>query len=320
MATRINTLPFPYYVLVEGQPQESLPRNGTHFILGRNGVFIHKGTIDPADESNGLVESVTRVLTFPESFKWTSGSLGTWTNGEWVREELEPEPEKILPGLETVQEYACIKINPIPHEIARLALSFFGRVYREHHAESEVQLYYCVRTGAFELVCPTQTVSHGGVAYVREGADLEIPGKGTYRRVGTIHSHCDFGAFHSGTDTADEEYEDGLHVTFGHVNQNPFSVVSSVVANGRRFQQDPSTVIQGIAPSGTKSAIATGWHSGTESFEQFFEMLPLEDSLKEAAILEKVLDWFPRVSKQTWNPLGGFSVRRKRKGRYSQFF
>ena len=93
MATRINTLPFPYYVLVEGQPQESLPRNGTHFILGRNGVFIHKGTIDPADESNGLVESVTRVLTFPESFKWTSGSLGTWTNGEWVREELEPEPD-----------------------------------------------------------------------------------------------------------------------------------------------------------------------------------------------------------------------------------
>ncbi len=35
---------------------------------------------------------------------------------------------------------------------------------------------------------------------------------------GTIHSHCDFKAFHSAVDIADEENFEGLHITLGHVN------------------------------------------------------------------------------------------------------
>lgn len=41
-----------------------------------------------------------------------------------------------------------------------------------------------------------------------------------YRIYGTIHSHCDFAAFHSGTDDHDEIGFDGLHITVGNVNSN----------------------------------------------------------------------------------------------------
>jgi hypothetical protein len=43
-----------------------------------------------------------------------------------------------------------------------------------------------------------------------------LPG---YVVFGDIHSHCDFGAFHSGTDDADERHGlgDGLHITIGRL-------------------------------------------------------------------------------------------------------
>ena len=66
--------------------------------------------------------------------------------------------------------------------------------------------------------------------------------------VGTIHSHCDFGAFHSGTDIGDEEDFDGLHVTFGHNNLVEFSISATIVVNGNRLQVDPLEVLEGIEP------------------------------------------------------------------------
>lgn len=41
-----------------------------------------------------------------------------------------------------------------------------------------------------------------------------------YKLYGTIHSHCDFSAFHSGVDDADEKKFDGLHITIGHVKKD----------------------------------------------------------------------------------------------------
>lgn len=40
-----------------------------------------------------------------------------------------------------------------------------------------------------------------------------------YELIGTIHSHCDFAAFHSGVDDADEINFDGLHITIGKLTK-----------------------------------------------------------------------------------------------------
>ena len=57
-----------------------------------------------------------------------------------------------------------------------------------------------------------------------------------YTIFGTIHSHCDFSAFHSGIDDADEHGFDGVHVTIGNVNGN-WSFSSRVMLNGGDYDR-----------------------------------------------------------------------------------
>jgi len=67
-----------------------------------------------------------------------------------------------------------------------------------------------------------------------------------YITVASVHSHCSFSAFHSGTDIADEEYIEGLHITIGDVDEDHFSLVASIVSNRKRFKVDPLDFISGI--------------------------------------------------------------------------
>ena len=92
---------------------------------------------------------------------------------------------------------------------------------------------------------PKQFVSYSSVFYNRE-AFTHIEGFEDFLCVGTIHSHCDFDAFHSGTDIKDEEDVDGLHCTFGHNNLDEFSISATIAINGHRFQIDPLKVLEGI--------------------------------------------------------------------------
>lgn len=309
--TRVRAMPYDYYVMTEACPQEKLPRDGTYYILARNGVFIHKGNTDPDDSKQGLIESVTVVLDSnpPNSFNWRATK---WDD---------PVSPNVLPGLLDCKTYANIKISKIPHYIAVLAQQFFANVLREMRSESEVQLYYSIELDRFELVCPEQFVSAGGVEYQRETTDLLETNEGRFLRAGTIHSHCDFMAFHSGTDTADEAFEDGIHITFGHNDQlskgRPISIVSSVVANNHREPIDPAVCIEGVthAYDQVGSGISSWWQRDREP-THFYNLAPLDDSLQEAKVLETVLEWMPRVERSRfWNnkqlPTRGRRSRRK---------
>jgi hypothetical protein len=80
------------------------------------------------------------------------------------------------------------------------------------------------------------------VKYIRPSSDedLGLP-------VGTIHSHCDFGAFHSGTDHEDESTFDGLHVTFGDITKSEgMSVSVSLVVHNMRCSVSPLLYLEGI--------------------------------------------------------------------------
>jgi hypothetical protein len=63
-----------------------------------------------------------------------------------------------------------------------------------------------------------------------------------FRIFGTIHSHCDFGAFHSGTDDADELHFDGLHITIGNVRSG-WSYSARYMASKGAFKIDIERIL-----------------------------------------------------------------------------
>lgn len=189
-------------------PGMELPTEGTYYLIAGNGMWLHKDT--------GIVKAFIAVKDIP------------------VLEELDADffVECNLPKL------------PLKH-VWRIK-EFFRRVVQKYHAEAETTLYYRKSDQSFKIHVPTQHVSHGGVSYNRVGL-THVEGMEDYLRVGTIHSHCDFNAFHSGTDVSDEKDFDGLHCTFGHNDKDEFSISASIVVNGVRKKVDPEDVLEGIS-------------------------------------------------------------------------
>lgn len=142
--------------------------------------------------------------------------------------------------LEEMKQGARLRLPKISQELIVRTLLFFRAVYREHKSEAEVQIHYNSDSGEYKIHCPIQEVSGGGVDY--DSSD-RFDG---FQLVGTIHSHCNFGAFHSGIDDGDEKHFDGLHITIGHLDQPYFTISCSMTVNGQRFNFKPEDVIIGI--------------------------------------------------------------------------
>lgn len=106
------------------------------------------------------------------------------------------------------------------------AHDFFKKVLERHHSEAAVIVTYNMREKKFRLFIPEQYVSYGGV---HQRYNPEHLRDGWYA-VGTIHSHCDFGAFHSGTDTHDADEMDGLHMTIGMIGKENGPQVATMIA------------------------------------------------------------------------------------------
>lgn len=134
------------------------------------------------------------------------------------------------------------KGEKIPGSLISQAHDFFRRIYETHHAEAEVLITMHNTTGAFRLFVPYQRVSHAGVKSVYEPTHVHKD----YTVVGTLHSHCDFSAFHSGTDSGDASDMDGIHFTIGHVNADTPEIVVMVAMNGKEFHYKEVTDVANI--------------------------------------------------------------------------
>ena len=164
-------------------------------------------------------------------------------------------------GFVQVQNISCLDDFPqyspastslpaIPHHWVMQVRKFFADVFTKHHSEACVLIYFNPTDQTYWIDAPDQQTSHIAVMY-KPG-----PVPSNYRLVGSIHSHCDFNAFHSGVDDADEKHFDGLHVTFGHVNSpNGISCSASIVLNGERTMIDPSSILEGLKLSGERYLI-----------------------------------------------------------------
>lgn len=228
-----------------------LPKEGTYFLVSGNGLWLHKDT--------GIVRAFVPVDNIS------------------VLQELNAE--------------AWVECNlpKLSFKFVWQIQSFFKKVVKKHRSEATTTLYYNKDEKKFKVHIPEQLVSHAGVQYRRSGF-TGLEGLESYLPVMTIHSHCDFGAFHSGTDIGDEKDFDGVHCTFGHNNRNDgFSISASVVVNGIRLKVNPLKVLDGIVPMRIEEN-KSGW-CGTSSKESFFQFI----SPPQPEWDEPIDRWFSKV-------------------------
>ena len=114
-----------------------------------------------------------------------------------------------------------IKIPKLSREMVNQIHSFFQLVYEKYSTEAVVLLWYHFDKHIWNLEVPTQEVSGASVSYERDDKEVKQLEKDGFTLVGSIHSHGQMGAFHSGTDDEDEYNFDGLHITIGRVNTGP---------------------------------------------------------------------------------------------------
>lgn len=174
-------------------------------------------------------------------------------NGIWFRKETDvfvgfiPVPTiSFLKELKGADESLQCVLTKIPHDMVMKVKKFFVQVFKKYHSEACVILYYNREQNQYSISVPRQWNSHGSVRYIRPGTSDFIPGL----PVGTIHSHCDFGAFHSGVDQEDESTFDGLHITFGDITKTEgMSVTASLVVNNMRCWVDSLVYLEGVERS-----------------------------------------------------------------------
>jgi proteasome lid subunit RPN8/RPN11 len=314
----------PYYLYEEGT---ELPDEGNYYIIARNGVFLHKD----CGHTKGIVKVDESSLPFIKNFEPPKPKPvpiyvceddcelpkeGTYyilaKNGIFAHKDYAEQRKFLradfddLKWLGRIQTRVRFELPKIPVDVIFKTLTFFRRVWYEHHAEAAVVLYFNKDKKEYYVRCPRQEVSGGGVRYgtfdgredtVERDFESEMRSKG-FVKVGTIHSHCNFSAYHSGVDTNDESvWPDGVHITLGHVDKDNFSVAASLVMNNNRFQVDPTSITEGLTQ---------GRFMGFRQSEHF--KIDLKDKEKEAHIdqwhAEIEEEWMKKVSKYTYTSTG----------------
>lgn len=132
----------------------------------------------------------------------------------------------------------------IPRNVISQAWSFFADIYSRQQTEACLFiLYNPSRTrNPYKLWCPPQVVSGTSVKWLNESPNY---GDG-WQAVGTIHSHCAFDSFHSGTDEMDADQFDGVHLTIGHVNTDKPDFVALVSISTTKCNYEDASLIAEI--------------------------------------------------------------------------
>jgi hypothetical protein len=120
----------------------------------------------------------------------------------------------------------------LPDWIINQAIHFFTRTYDRLGTEAEVLISYNPNAEPnLRLFVPPQRVTS---ASVHSAFDPSHLGRG-WQLLGSIHSHCNFSAFHSGTDHADASDFEGIHITIGNLKAPRPSFAAMVTAGGVRW-------------------------------------------------------------------------------------
>jgi hypothetical protein len=192
-------------------------------------IYIYNGQPLPANETYYVV-----------------ASNGTFIHKHGVFQSLVRVEN--IPFIEPISPYISPKFPPIPQNLANKVRLFFKTVLEVYRAEANVLVYFNPENKQFKIHVPYQQVARNFVNYERKLSPEETLKLSGFLCIGTIHSHCDFEAFHSGVDVDDEKHFDGLHVTFGNNQKEAITIAASLVSNNYRQLIFPCDVIEGIVP------------------------------------------------------------------------
>lgn len=129
----------------------------------------------------------------------------------------------------------------IPARILWECLTWFRKVNEKYSSEAQARLGYNPATREWCWTAFPQYVVAG--LYSKEIPDDELTDEqramrlratremaaGGFMEAGTIHSHCDAGAFASGTDDKDEITQNGVHITLGEISSEHPEIHGRVV-------------------------------------------------------------------------------------------
>jgi len=206
-----------------------------------------------------------------------AGQDGWYVNTPTLFGVAHTKLSKNPPHLAPIEVAFKLNDKKLPRYIIKQAHDFFRRVWQTKHSEAMVFITYHDEKDSFSLWVPEQYVSHVSVNYKLDAGAI----KGGWRAVGTIHSHCNFGAFHSGTDQHDMSGMPGLHITLGHVDKDEPEAAVALSANKQQFDvKSLANIIDESRPKNHKGFdtapdfwfeyVKTGaapWQGGTISYK-----------------------------------------------------
>lgn len=251
-----NTLSTKYEIYLYEDDFEP-PTTGTYYLITKSGVYLHRET--------------------------KAGTALVKVNGiPWLKE----------PTIEF-----SLKLPKIPASIIGQAITFFRKVFKEHRSESYVTLFYSEKLNQYQLWCPKQTVTYASVNYDRnDQPSFKNRQDEDWQMCGTIHSHCDFSAYHSGTDIGDEDTFDGIHITLGHVNRAQFSMEVSISFNGNREKLEPENCCSGIIRVSNKDVVSNKIMTFGDS--SYFDLELTEQEAQQLVADTELIhtEWMEKVS------------------------
>lgn len=179
----------------------------------------------------------------------------------------------------------------LPAALYAQAVHFFRRIYTLHKTEAEVLITRNYRTLEYKLFIPHQRVTGASVKSIYEPTHIAR----NWMVVGSLHSHCMMGAFHSGTDTGDAADMDGLHGTVGMVMNDPPNLVAMVSMSGENFHYSDPTLV--IDTSNLEADTAPEW------WDTYVYPYSRQDKIERI--------WFPSLTDAQFNSFYGTQTTHK---------
>jgi PRTRC genetic system protein A len=216
-----------------------LPKEGIYFVVAQNGNFIH--------QDNEIFQCLAPVKNI-----------------------------SCLDFLENTQKIN-LKLPKIPANLIYQVKEFFKLVTEKYRCECEVTIYFNSEKKHYKIIVPNQSATYSKVEYDYMPT-AHVEEMSNYLRVGTIHSHCDFSAFHSSVDIDDEIDFNGLHIVFGNNDKDLFTISSVASVNGCRNELNCLDFIDGV-----------------EKVGNFYRLIPISKE-EELKIKQKIQIWIQKVN------------------------
>lgn len=132
---------------------------------------------------------------------------------------------------------------PMDRKMWDQILAFFQWTYDTTHSESQVRLFVNVEKALWAPWAFPQEARTGMTAKELDTEDFKkqramFKDSEGWIYFGTVHHHCSAGAFQSGTDLANEQGIDGLHITIGKMASDRYDMHCRFYVYGCMFEPD----------------------------------------------------------------------------------